>query len=68
MNDTVKRYLLSSVSTFVSSALTVLAIQVSSGSTIEWTATWWLAAVLVAARAGVKSVVERMSGTTGDKN
>lgn len=58
MSDTQKRYLLSSVSTFVAVAISAIGIQFSSGMPIEWTATFWLSIVMTGVRAGVKAMVE----------
>lgn len=63
MNPTLKRYLLSSATTFVTIAAATLAAQVTNGVPIEWTATFWLGVAITVLRAGVKAVIESMFKT-----
>jgi hypothetical protein len=57
MNPTLKRYVLSSLTTFITVGIMTLALMLEAGP-IEWTAAFWFAALMTAARAGVKAAVE----------
>lgn len=57
MQTTIQRYALSSFTTFLTVAVSSLAVQLSSG-TIQWTGDFWLAIAVVVLRAGFKAVVE----------
>jgi len=65
MNPTLRRYLLSSLTTFTSVALMTLFIMLETGP-VEWTATFWFAVTMTAARAGVKAVIEALVKPTED--
>ena len=62
MNPTYKRYLLSSLATFIAVAIGTLAVQLANADAIMWTATFWASVGLTAIRAGVKAVVETFAG------
>ena len=66
MNDTMKRYIVSSVTTFLTAFFGVLAIQLGSGVPLELTWTFVFGVASVAARAGVKAVVESIASKPGD--
>ncbi len=55
--NTFERYLLSSLTTFLTAGIGALAIQLSANS-IEWTGTFWFAIGAVVIRAGFKAVAE----------
>lgn len=57
IQSTFRRYLLSSLTTFLTAGVTALAMQLSATS-IQWTSTFWFAVGAVVARAGFKAVVE----------
>jgi hypothetical protein len=65
MNPTIKRYILSSITTFVTVFAATVTMHLGSGS-ILWTTTFWLSLCLVAMRAAVKAVVESFAGTHAD--
>jgi len=65
MNTTLKRYALSSTTTFITAAVTTLATQLSVGN-IEWTGTFWFAVFAVVIRAGFKAAVEGWAGQHAD--
>lgn len=65
LNPTTKRYLLSSLTTFVTVGAATLAAQLSSG-TIEWTSSFWVAIVIVVVRAGFKAVIEGFATNHAD--
>lgn len=58
MNDTLKRYLVSSLTTFLTSFLGILALQISAAGTVEFTYAFWFGIIGVAARAAIKAAVE----------
>lgn len=58
MNDTLKRYLVSSLTTFLTSFFGILALQISAAGTIEFTYAFWFGIATIAARAAIKAVVE----------
>ena len=57
MNPTIKRYLVSSLTTFLASFFLTLSVQFKAGIT-DFTVAAVFAVISVAARAGVKAVVE----------
>lgn len=65
INNTFKRYLLSSLTTFLTAGISVLAIQLSAQS-IQWTSTFWFAIGAVVVRAGFKAVVESLAKHNAD--
>jgi len=71
MNETTKRYIISSVTTFLAVFLTTLGAQLQVSGGIEFTQAFFFGAVIIASRAGVKSVVENLpllgNKMTGDK-
>ena len=67
MNDTLKRYIISSVTTFLTIFLGSLSIQLASGASMELTSSFVLGLVSIAGRAAVKGVVESWAGSNGDK-
>ena len=68
MNQTLKRYLISSAVTFVTAFLISVGAQVAMAHITPETLGWGIAASIAAAgfRAGVKAVIEGLSGLTGD--
>lgn len=66
MSPTTKRYLLSSLTTFITVAIATLAVQLGNGAVIMWTTTFWASVALTVVRAGFKAVVEGFAGQTGD--
>lgn len=62
---TIQRYLLSSATTFITSFVGMLALELSS-SGIQWTETFWISLLAVAGRAAVKAVVEGYAGQHAD--
>jgi len=63
--STLQRYALSSVTTFLTVAVSSLAVQLSSGN-IMWTGDFWLAIAVVVLRAGFKAVVESFTINNAD--
>lgn len=66
MNPTIKRYLISSVTTFVAAFCIAIAAQLKAGVPMEFTTSVLFAVISVAGRAGVKAVVEAFAGQTAD--
>lgn len=64
MNLTLKRYLMSSLTTFITIFLATISIQVSGASGVLWSTTFWFTVALTAFRAAVKGVVEGLGGTS----
>lgn len=64
--DTLKRYALSSLTSFLTGAFISLGVQFSSGLPIVWTSAFWVGVLIVAARAGVKAVIEYAVGQHAD--
>lgn len=58
MNPTIQRYLVSSLTTFLSMFLTVLGAQIAMAGTVEFTFAFWAGIAIIAVRAGTKAVVE----------
>lgn len=58
MNPTIQRYLVSSLTTFLTSFLGILALQISAAGNVEFTYAFWFGVVGVAARAAIKAVIE----------
>lgn len=58
MNETFKRYLVSSLSTFLATFLSVLGAQISMAGHVEFTFAFWSGIAIVAVRAATKAVVE----------
>lgn len=65
MNPTLKRYVLSSLSTFITVELATVSLQLSAGG-IEWTWAFWFSVGMVAFRAGVKAVIEALANQHAD--
>jgi hypothetical protein len=65
MNPTIQRYLLSSLTTFLTVGSSALAVELASNS-IQWTSTFWLSVVVVVVRAGFKAVVETFAAQHSD--
>lgn len=66
MNVTIKRYILSSVSTFSAMFFMSLGLQITNGGGIQLTGAFILSVLTVAIRAGVKAVVEGFAGQHAD--
>lgn len=68
MNSTLKRYLVSALTTFSATFLTVLGAQVSMGAFSNGSVTWAIFAsvIMVAVRAATKAAIETMTPVTGD--
>ena len=62
MNNTLKRHLFSALTTFITVAAVSLSAQITNGTPIEWTITFWVGVLIVVARAGVKGVIEGLAG------
>lgn len=67
MNDTIKRYLISAVTTFLAVFLTTIGLQLQNGAPIALTSSFVISLLLVGVRAGTKAVVENLAGSTADK-
>lgn len=65
-NPTVKRYILSSISTFSAMFFLSLSLQLTNGSGIQLTGAFLLSLLSVAIRAGAKAVVESFAGQHAD--
>jgi len=68
MNPTLQRYLVSALTTFSATLLTVLGAQISSGVFTNGSVTWALVAsvIMVAVRAATKAVIESFTPVSGD--
>lgn len=60
--STLERYLISSLTTFITAFSGVLVLQLSSGNGVGFTSAFFLSILTIAARAGIKAVVESFSG------
>lgn len=60
MNPTVKRYIVSSITTFITVFITTAGLFVAAEGTVVWDVSFWSALLVAAARAGVKAVVEAL--------
>ena len=58
MNDTTKRYLVSSLTTFLATFLTTIGAQISMAGQVEFTFAFWAGVAIVAVRVATKAVVE----------
>lgn len=58
MNEALRRYLVSSLTTFLATFFTVIGAQLMATNSIEFTWPFIVSIVLIAARAAVKAVVE----------
>lgn len=69
MNETLRRYLVSSLTTFLTMFFSVLAMQITAAGSIEFTSAFWIGVLSVAARAAVKAVIEAVPtlGGSADK-
>ena len=65
-HPTVYRYLVSSLTTFLTALFGSLAIQIGSGVGIQLTGAFLLSIISVAVRAGFKATVESVTTTHGD--
>ena len=63
---TYKRYILSSLTTFLTVFISTVAIQISSGTVMLSSGAFWLAVVAVGLRAGVKAIIESLVGQNAD--
>jgi hypothetical protein len=66
MQTTIQRYMLSSLTTFLTAFLSALALQLSNGD-IVLTGAFLFSILSVAARIGVKAVVEGFAKQNADK-
>lgn len=68
MNQTLKRYLVSSATTFVTAFLISVGAQINTTQVTPATLGWGIVLSIGAAacRAAIKAVIEGFSGTTGD--
>lgn len=66
MNPTVKRYLVSSVTTFVTMFIISIAAFVADAGSVEWTSAFWFAGITTGIRAAFKAVVESLASQTGE--
>lgn len=60
MNELLKRYAVSSLTTFLTTFLGLIVLQIQAAGIVEFTSAFWLGIVVVAARAAVKAVVEAL--------
>lgn len=58
MNDTLRRYLVSSLTTFLAVLLTTLGAQITLAGTVEFNFAFWAGVLTIAVRAATKAVVE----------
>ena len=58
MNDTMKRYLVSSLTTFLAVFLTTVGAQIGTIGQVEFTYAFFISIVLIGIRAATKAVVE----------
>lgn len=66
MNETLRRYLLSSSTTFLTAFFGSLAFQIGNGMSIQFTGAFVLSLLSVAVRAGIKVLVESGVGQHAD--
>lgn len=68
-NETFKRYLVSSLTTFLSTFFAIVGLQISLGAIdfANLTSATLVSVLMVAGRAGVKAVVEKYTIVSGDK-
>lgn len=59
MNETQRRYLISSLVTFLTTAIVTIGLMLEQGP-VEWTGAFLFSVLMVAARAGVKAVVQKL--------
>lgn len=64
MNTTLQRYLVSSLTTFLTFFVIALGAELQATGTIEFTSSFLFGVLGIAARAGIKAVVEAMPGIT----
>ena len=62
---TLKRYLLSSLTTFITVGVATLALQLQAGA-IQWTWAFWFTIGMVVLRAAGKAVIETLAGVHAD--
>lgn len=67
MNPTLKRYLISSLTTFLAAFFGWLALELKAGVPIDITMAGIIGLTGVAGRAGFKAVVEYLAGALADK-
>ncbi len=67
MNPILKRYVISSIVTFVAAFCGSIVLQLHGGLPVDVTVDTVVAILGVAGRAAVKSVIEFIAGATGDK-
>ncbi len=65
-NPTIKRYLLSSLTTFLTAFFGSLAIQIGNGTGLQFTGAFVLSLLAIAVRVAVKAVVETAVGQHAD--
>ena len=65
MSPLLKRYLLSSLTTFLTVGVSTLAVQLSTNA-IQWTLAFWLTIGAVVIRAAFKAVVEGLAKQNAD--
>jgi hypothetical protein len=61
-----QRYALSSLTTFLTVAVSTLSAQLAVAGTIQWTGDFWLAILVVVLRAAFKAVVEGLAAKNAD--
>lgn len=67
MSETMKRYLVSSATTFVTTFAGSISLQLSVGTPTELNQAFVLSILAVAGRAAVKAVLESLFRSSGDK-
>lgn len=65
LNSTLKRYALSSLTTFITTFAIVAAAELST-HTVVWSTTFWLAVGSAGVRAAIKAVIEGFAGAHAD--
>ncbi len=58
MNDVTRRYLVSSLTTFIAMFATTVGAQLTLAGTVEFTFAFWAGVITIAVRAAIKAVVE----------
>ncbi len=65
--EVMRRYILSSATTFLTAFFGSLAIQLGNGTGLQFTGAFVLSLLAIASRAGIKLVVESFVGVHADK-
>ena len=60
LSDVQKKWIASSIQTFISSFFTIIGLTLQSGS-IQWTSAFWIGLILTSVRAAFKAIFEKSS-------